>query len=849
MRAVDYVKIALRESRRSTGRIGLFVACIAVGVAAVVLVAGLSNSVTGGIKGEGRRLLAADVAVEGRRPLPPELDSIVDGWASERFDKDAKTERADVREFVSVVAAPKGDKSQLAELKIVRGDYPFYGGLELDPARPLGGLLAADTAVVAPALLIQLDLTVGDSLQIGGQPFRIVGTVEKEPDQLEVSFTLGPRVFISPAGLDRTSLVDRGARVSYTALFKLPAGATADDAEALRLRIEKDIPDSEAYGTRTFANAQPSLRRAFDRMGRYLGLVGLLSLLVGGVGVAQVARVWLASRMNDIAVLRCVGMTPAGVVWVFLLQTLAMAVAASVIGAALGTGLMWLLPRFLGGLLPAELVRPWQPAAVAYGVLLGVAVALVFTLPLLIGLRRVPPARVLRRDAEPTRAGWGANLATIALVVGGVWVAATIQAESFKYGSYFAGGLVAAVLFLALAAAGAGRLTRLLPRDFGGLRLRHGIAHLGRPGAATVGAIVALGLGVTFVFATSLVQRHLEDRLRTELPADAPSTFLLDVQTDQLAPLKDLLAREGATGVDSQPIVTARFESVNGRTVASITDDAGDGPRPNVRTLRRELRVTYGPSLPRGNTVIRGAFPSGNPAGVSIEERFAGEIGVKVGDAITLDVQGVPVPLVVTSIRSIDWSTFGINFFMFAEPGPLDDAPQTNVAVARFPSGDLARLQTEVVREFPNVTVIQIRDILEKVAAVLQNLAFAVRLLGLFIIVAGVVVLGGTVAATQARRSREVALLKTVGMTRGDVAAVFAVEYALTGAVAAVVGIVAALLLAWAVLTRLMELPWSPRVSELLLAFAVTVVLSVVAGLLASVRALRARPSEMLRAE
>ena len=580
LRVADYVKIALRESRRSAGRICLFVACIAVGVAAVVLVAGLSNSVTNGIRGEGRRLLAADVAVEGRRPIPPKVDAIVADWTAARFGPDAAVRRADVRTFVSIVAAPTGDKSQLAELKVVGGGYPFYGGLTLDPPRPLEELLDADTAVVAPDLLARLGLKAGDTLQIGGEPFRAVGRVLEEPDKIEISFTLGPRVFLSPAGLARTSLLDRGARVSYKALFKLPADATEADAEALRLRIEKDIPDSLAYSTRTFANAQPSLRRAFDRMGRYLGLVGLLSLLVGGVGVAQVARVWLASRMNDVAVLRCVGMTPAGVVWVFLLQVLAMAALASAIGAALGTALMWLLPRFLGGLLPAELVRPWQPAAVAYGCTLGVAVALVFTLPLLIGLRRVPPVRVLRRDAEPTRASWGANLATVALVGGGVWVAAAIQAESFKYGSYFAGGLVAAVLFLALAAAGAGRLTRLLPRDFGGLRLRHGLAHLGRPGAATVGAIVALGLGVTFVFATGLVQRHLQDRLQTDLPADAPSAFLLDVQPDQLQPLKDLLKREGATDLDSQPVVTARFGSVNGRTVAQLTGGEADDVRP-----------------------------------------------------------------------------------------------------------------------------------------------------------------------------------------------------------------------------------------------------------------------------
>ena len=882
MKLGHYGRMAARESRRSRGRIALFSGCIAVGVAAVVLVAGLSTSVSEGIRSEGRRLMAADLAVEGRRPLPPELDTILSNFLKDRPAlRNGRIERADLREFASIVLSPAGTAGQLAELKVVEGDYPFYGTLRLDPPRPLRELIGPDTVVVAQELLARLNAKAGDELRIGGARFRVAGTVLEEPDKLSVTFTLGPRVFMSPQGLSRTALLDRGARVEYRALLKLPAGATARDAADLERIIEADLPEAEFYRVRTFTEAQPALRRGFDRMGRYLGLVGLLSLLVGGVGVAQVARAWLASRMDDIAIMRCIGATPREVVVLFLVQVLAMALIASVAGAALGTGIHWLLPIMLRGLLPADLIRPWQPDAVVRGVLLGLSVALLFTLPLLAGLRRVPPVRVLRRDAESVRAGWLARAAAALVILAGVWVAASWQAESWEHGTWFAGGLVVSVLFLALAAVVVSRVARLLPRDTGGVRLRHGLTHLARPGAATVGAIVALGLGVTFVFATRVVERHLGEQLKAELPDDAPSTFFLDVQPDQWAQLEETLKQQGAIGIDSKPIVTARFAAINGVSVNELMErrsrerrdgrdgredgrgDRGDGQRergssdtqparrPGRWTLTREQRVTYGRELPRGNRVVAGQFPSGPSVrnGISVEEGFARDLGVTVGSSLTLDVQGVPVELVVTSLRQIDWRTFGLNFFLFAEPGPLDDAPQTRVAVARLPSADMPRAQAAIVSAFPNVTVIHIRDVMDKVLAVLSNLALAVRSLGAFTVAAGIVVLGGTVAATQARRAREVALLKTIGMTRRDVATVFAVEYALTGLVAALVGVAAGGLLAWGVIDELMELPWELRVTEVAIALGMTVLLSVVAGLLASARALAAKPIEVLRSE
>jgi putative ABC transport system permease protein len=581
--------------------------------------------------------------------------------------------------------------------------------------------------------------------------------------------------------------------------------------------------------------------------------------------------------MNDIAVLRCLGATPAEVVALYAVQLVGVAFGASALGAALGTALHAAVPKLVAGILPPELIHPIQLGAIAQGVALGLGAALVFTLPALVGLWRVPPVRVLR-DAEPSPPPISVRLVAAVVVVAGVWAAATFEARSMLRGAVFVGVLLLVTAVLAGIALATSGLARLVPRGAGaiGVRVRHGLAHLARPGAETVGSIVALGLGVTFVFATRVVERHLVEQLHAELPAEAPTTFFMDVQPDQWPGLRTAMEREGATGIDARPVVTARFAAIDGVPVAELAaratdDDApspsagrgfgsggdarmGGGERPRRWALTREQRLTYGPALPRGNRVIAGAFPSATPnadgrGSVSVEESFARDLGVHVGSTISLDVQGVPIDLTVTSLRTVDWRTFGFNFFLFAEPGPLDEAPQQRFALARFSEPDLAAVGARLVRSYPNVTVLHVRDVVEKVLAVLGSLATAVRALGLILVAAGTIVMAGTVSATQARRSREVALLKTVGMQGRDVVAVFAIEYALTGAVAAAVGLAAGSALAWGVITKLLALPWLPRATEVGAAGAAVVIVAVAAGLVASARALAAPPQAVLRSE
>jgi len=890
--AAFFFRALLRESRGSRGRLTFFVACLSVGVAAVVAVAGLSASLDEGIRGEARQLLAADLAIDGNRPLPPGLDLAKVGLAGAR--------RTDVRETVTIVAAPPTNdqgqsgqpgSSQLAELKVVDGDYPFYGDLKLNPQRPLRELLQPDTAVAASDLLAHLHLRTGDTLRIGGQPFRIAGVVLSEPDRISISMTLGPRIFLSGEGFARTGLETRGSRVSHRTLIKLPTGA-ATSVRDIQRRLRQALPET-VYRIQTFRDAQPALRENISRVERFLGLVALLSLFVGGIGVAQSVRAWLAGRLDAIAVLKCLGMRPREIFPLYLGQTALLGLAGSVVGILSGAAVQLILPALFPDLIPAELIRPWQPGALLRGLGLGVGVALLFSLPPLSTVLRVPPARVLRREAEPLPNHRWTTVLTLVVLAFGVWAMASVQANSWDLGARFTGGVSLAAALLAgaalLVSRGVRRIQPGVSSHVRSLWLRHGLASLARPGAAAMSAIVALGLGVLVVVAMSLVERRLTAELSAELPTNAPTAFLIDIQPAQWPGVEALLHKAGALHIDSVPVVMGRLAAIDGKSVEEMAraEEAemekareGDGEKsaepsagrsterrsagrsgpfgsrqrgPGGRrrwALSREQRLTYMRELPKDNVVVAGALWSDpDHAEVSVEQEFAENLGIGLGSTLRFDVQGVPVDLKVTSLRTVDWKTFGINFFLVVEPGVLDAAPQQRLAAVLLPKGGEQRVQDLLAASYPNVTVLRIREILEKIVKVMDRIGLGIRFLGGFTVLAGIAILAGAVSAGSARRGREVALLKTLGMTRRGVAGAFAVEYALIGLVAAAIGAGGGYVLAWGVITRGFELTWEIQPWPLVIALLAGVTLTVVAGLAASLRALERRPIEVLRAE
>jgi len=840
-----FLRDAAREARGQGGRMVFFVVCLAVGVAAVTAVAGLGAGLAGALAGDARKLLAADVSVEGRRPIPAELDAIlasVPGAA-----------RANVEMTATVVSgkdANGGDgRSLLVQLKAVPAEYPFFGAVDLGAtggARTLPELLRDDGTVVAPEILARLGLALGDSLRIGERDFRVTGTVLSEPDRIDIGFTLGPRVFVAQGAIERAGLAGFGSRVTHRALVRLGASATAEDATRLAERIRAEMPGAVYYEVRTLRDPQPGLRNALRRAERFLGLVALVSLLVGGVGVGQTVRAWLACRLDAIAIRKVLGMRAREILLLYLGQTLLLGLAGSVLGALAGLGLLAAAPALSGGLLRSSVVGFWQPYAVARGIVLGIGVAILFALPALLRVRRVPPLRVFRRDLEPIRGSRSAR-ASIALVLfGGVLGAAASQSRSLWLGSGFTAALAVATGALALAAwllaRGVGRTAYRLSA----VSARYGLAGVARPGADTLGSMTALGLGTLVVLGMYLVQRDLDRSLRAELPAEAPSTFFVDIQPDQWDSFRGELTDAGAVALRSSPIVNARIVTVDGRSVRELTEAPGER-RGRGWALTREQNLTYTAELPSDNRLLEGQWwqaPGGDE--VSVEREFARDLGAKLGSKLELDVQGVALSATVTSLREVTWGSFRPNFFLIFEPGLLEAAPQVRVAAARLPAGREQAIQDRLAARFPNVVAIPIREVLERLAGVLAKAGQGVRFLGGFTVLAGIAILAGAVTANSARRRRETALLKTLGMTRAGVVAVLAIEYGLVGLVAGFVGAIGGGVLSFAVVTYGMELDWTFALGPCAVAVAAVALVTAAAGIGASWPALTRPPLQEL---
>ena len=849
MRLSLALRLMAREARGSSAKVVFFTACLSVGVAAVVAVAGLSDGIERALRREARQLLAADLAVRAERAIPDDVAKAVDRLIASRPGSRAVA----LRELATVVSTPETSgvpgPSALVLLKAAGDGYPFYGTLAIEPPDATRAPLGTDGAFVAPELASKLDLRTGSVLRIGGRDFLVRGVIVAEPDKVNVSFALGPRVIISLDGFARTELEAFGSRVDRKILIKLPDGAGAAEAEAAAHEVRTAIPEDSGVRVQTYVDAQPQLREGLKRMSRFLGLVALVSLILGGIGVAQTVRAWLASRLDAIAVLKCLGVRPREIVALYAGETALLGLLGSAVGVAAGTALLAAAPRFLAGLLPALQLDVWQPGAAVRGMVLGTGTALLFSVAPLAALRLVPPLRVLRRDAEPLAAGWPARVAVVVALVTGLFAAAFVQGRSAAIAGLFVAGMFAAAGLLAGAARLLTRAVARLSRERVRVTLRHGLGALARPGAGTLPAITALGLGVLVVVAIALVQRGLGERLRADLPKDAPNVFLVDMKTPQWPQVRTILEASGATSIRDVPIINARLASVDGTPAAELAKRGrDDGRRRWIFT--REQNLTSLATLGKDNVVVEGRLWSDpDRPEISIERDFANDMGARVGSTLVFDVQGVPIELRVTSLRTVEWRSFGINFFLVVEPGVLDDAPQMRVAAARVPAAAEQALQDRLASEVPNVTMLKVREIVERVASVLERLGLGIRLLGGFAIAAGVAILAGAIGATAQHRGRDVALLKTLGATRRGVAAMFAVEFALIGLVAGLVGTAAGTVLAWGVLTHGMELEWTWHPGVIALAPPATAAMAVVAGIAASLGALRRRPIDVLRSE
>jgi putative ABC transport system permease protein len=852
------IRMAMREIRASWQRLLFFFVCIAIGVGSIVALRSIIQSVRIALAGEARTLLGADVAITTNRPWSASvLDRIEAEVRGRRVTR--RTESIEIPTMVRPTDAAR-NVTRIVELRAVGSEFPLYGSLGLQDKPYSHARLAGRGAFVRPELLTQLGLAVGDTILIGAQTFVIRDVITSEPGRRIGAFTLGPRVIIDRADLEATGLLTFGSRVSYQQLLQVPEPVAAQLVAELQEAFA-----NEFVGVRWYRRSEDQLGRNLTRAENYLSLVGLVVLILGGIGVSSVTRVFVQQKIRSIAILKCVGSTSAQVLSVYMTQVLLLGLAGSLLGVALAAAVMEAVPVFVGelpGMLPVT--YGLTAGAVAQGLAIGLLVSVLFSLVPLLEVRRIKPSLLLRHDAASAPGfdwlKWGVTAGVAAVLV----AAASWQAGSVEVGLLLSGGFVATAVVLHVVGAGLVRAVQPL-RYSRSFALRQAVLHVARPGNQTRVILLAVGLGAFFILGVRSLQANLLRDFAMQAGPDAPDMFLIDIQPDQREPMTAFLGvvNKSAPPAKIIPTLRARVVGVQGREI-----DLDSYEEMRGRGLSREYTVTYRAHLEENETIVDGrwwgAEPFDGEAEVSIEDHFAesdvdsdrGRRRVRppihVGDRMRFDVLGRVITARVASVRHVDWQDFRAGGFMFVfRPGTFDGAPHTYISALQGPKDveARARLQAELVAKFPNVSDIDLREILQTIQALVNNVTLAVTVVGALVLLSGALILVGAVSMTKFRRVYEAAILKTLGASSRLIALMLLAEYGVLGAIAGTVGALGAIALSWAVSRFALDLPWAPTPAITLTGIAATVLLVAAIGVLASIDVLRNKPLATLRAE
>ena len=884
------LKMAWRETRAAWRHFLYFLICIAIGVGALTGVSLFGTQVEQTVTREARSLLGGDLEIRLSWQMSTTGQAVLDSL------KDREVALTHISELVAMAARTEkssaGQATQIIELKAVEPQYPLYGSLRLEPNGDLAELLRRQTrscpndtcfgVVVQESLLIRMGLAIGDRLKIGQGQFVITGVVRTEPDRMANAFSLGPRVFMSQEGLRAADLIKLGSRVRERYLLKIPSAMALEPLlYELRGRLASDSARVSGY-----RDAQPQLKQSLEQLTRYLGLIGLTALFVGGLGVATSVQAFIREKLNTIAILKTVGADSPTIIGTYVLQAMILGLVGSLVGLIIGVllhqGLPWMIATLMAsdlldqlGFAKGEMEVSFAP--LVKGLALGLLSTLFFTLWPLLTIREVKPARIFRHNVAPLTSSsnaerirwwrfWHGMDRVKALTSIGIGLGLTLlsmwQAGSWKIGALFILSFAAAVLLLGLSARLVLSALKKWPRPEH-LVLRQALGNVVRPGSQVVGITIAIGIGVMVVTTVSLVERSLLTQVGENRPTDAPTFFFIDIQPDQSEEFVALLRRRSSDPASQlTPLIRSRLSALKGHSIKMEPTSEEDEQRERTAEkeerrkkwyLTREYILTFLHDLPKDNKIIQGAWwkPGqvfSKPL-ISIEEDAARQLGLTVGDTVELDIQGAPITGEISSIRQVEWGNFSTNFYMIFSPGALDGAPQTYVATVRVSPSEEVSLQQAVVASFPNVTAINIGDVLDSFARVLDRLSLAIRAVALFCVLSGGLVMAAALAATRYRRLYESVILKALGATRGVIAQTFAVEYALMGALGGLLGSALASALSWAVLSTVFDLAWSFQPAVLATGVVSTIVLTMLVGFLSTYRILGQPPLSVLRHE
>jgi putative ABC transport system permease protein len=833
------LRLARRELRGSVRGLRIVVACLALGVAVIGAVGTLRVATERGLAADGRRLLGGDLEIDSGSQRLPEAAR---GWLIGRGAR-----LSDIVELRTLLVATSGERT-LVELKAVDSAWPLVGTVQTNPSLPVAGALAEQDGrfglLTSQVVLDRLGLHPGETARLGSASFIVRAALTTEPDALATPALFGPHVVIPLAAVPATGLIVPGSLVTYRLRLRLPpsldpAGFTADMRAAF---------PNQGWRIRDPRAAAPAVAQFVKQTGLFMTLVGLTSLLVGGIGVANGVRAWLEARARTIATLRCLG-APARLMFsVALIQVLVLSLAGILIGLVAAAALPPLAVWLLRDLLPVPPVLGLYPAPLVLAAVYGLLTALGFALLPLGRAARIPGGALFRDGLLPERVRPAPWLLAATAGVGTALVGLTIATAADRgFALWFCAGALGTLALFRLGGSALVRLARLAPR----MRapwVRLGLANLHRAGTAAPVLLVSVGLGLSTLAAVALIEGNLRDQIAEQMPANAPSFYFIDIQDSQLPRFEALVrATPGVTDLRQVPALRARIVSVAGVPADQVR------ATPDTRwALRGDRGLTYAAIPPEGTRIVAGHWwppdYSGEPL-VSFDVGLARGWGVRIGDVIRVNVLGRDIDLRVASLRDIAWRSLSLNFAMIASPGLLSSAPHGHIATVHVPQASQGTLLRTVTDTLPNVTGIRVADILAALADLLDRVAAALAATGSLTLLAGGLVLIGAVAAGQRRRTQQAVVLKVLGASRAQIRAAWLVEFGVLGLTAGLIAALVGSVASWGVAHYIMESDWTFLPGALAATLSVCLATMLIFGYAGTATALRAKAAPFLRNE
>ncbi len=831
-------KMAWRDSRRNRSRLLLFISAIIFGIAALVAIYSFRYNLEGDIDKQAASLVGADLAISGNKApdaaIKPLLDSLGDKKSEERA-------------FMSMVYFPKGGNTRLVQVHALQGGFPYYGSLETLPVEAGQNFKTRKAALVDKVLMLQFNAHPGDSIKVGDVTFLIAGTLNKAPGQAGITSNIAPSVYIPLQYLPQTGLSKLGSRILYSYYFKYDRQV---DMKQLVKNIDTRL-DKADYGYETIETRKENTGRSFGDLTHFLSLVGFIALLLGCVGVASAIHIYIREKIASIAIMRCLGVKAPEAFLIYLIQIVGIGIIGSTIGAFAGTFVQHVLPLVMKDFLPFDISTNISWLAIGQGILLGIIISILFALLPLISIRNISPLNTLRISYEeinlvrdPLR--WVVYLLILIFVVTFTF----FQLGSWVASIFFTIGIGVAFLILVFIAWLLMKVMRGVIKNSWSYLIRQGFANLYRPNNQTIILIVSIGLSAAFICTLFFIQGMLMKQVKLSSGPNQANIILFDIQSSQKKAVADLTRQEKLPLLQQVPIITVRLEEVNGKTAEQIKKDSTI--KVSRRAFANEYRVTYRDTLTPSEKVIKGDWTGkaepGKEIPISIEEGFSKRNHIYLGDHLTFNVQGVPMNAVVGSIRQVNWNKIQTNFQVLFPKAVLEDAPQFYVELTHVPStAASANFQQAVVKKFPNISIIDLAQVISIISDLLDKIGYIIRFMGAFSIITGVVVLIASVRISKYQRIQESVLLRTLGASRKQIFAITALEYLFLGALSALTGIVIAFSGSWLLAKYSFEIPFDINLLPVIALFFIVAGLTLVIGLLNSRGVLSKPPLEILR--